>query len=67
MYPTYFGRFEGMSKKIRLLVDKKAIKTIQEEIKTMEHLIIYAETINHKKYLEKLLAEIKIFLKNIEE
>ncbi|MHA1650139.1 MAG: hypothetical protein ACTSYB_08090 [Candidatus Helarchaeota archaeon] len=56
-----------MSKKIRLLVDKKAIKTIQEEIKTMEHLIIYVETINHKKYLEKVLAEIKVFLKNIEE
>jgi len=56
-----------MPEKIQLMVDKEALETLQEEIRVMESLITYAVTINHKEYLGKLVAEIKVFLKTIEK
>ena len=61
------GSFEGIPEKIQLIVDKKAFKTPQEEIRVMENLITHAETINHREYLGKLVAEIKMYLKTIEK
>jgi len=55
-----------MPEQIQLTVDKEALETLQEELKVMESLIRYAERINHKEYLEKLAAEVKALLKNIE-
>jgi len=55
-----------MAEKVQLTVEKEALEALQEEIKVMENLIKYAEKINHKEYLEKLVAEIKVIFKGIE-
>jgi len=54
-----------MSEKIQVEISKDDIDMLKTELKCIETLSNYAETINHQKYLEKIAGEIRHFLKNI--
>lgn len=56
-----------MSEKITVEIDKEAIELLKKEIDCAESLVDYAKEIDHVKFLSKLIAEIKNFLKNIKQ
>jgi len=52
------------NEKITVEINKDDIELLKQELQCIEVLTVYAETINHKQYLEKLAAELKNFLRN---
>ena len=50
--------------KITAEIKKDDIELLKDELQNIEILITYANTINHKQYLEKIAAELKNFLRN---
>ena len=50
--------------KITVEIKKDDIELLKDELQNIEILITYANTINHKQYLEKITAELKSFLRN---
>jgi hypothetical protein len=50
--------------KITVEIKNDDIELLKDELKNIEILITYTNTINYKQYLEKIAAELKNFLRN---